>query len=1125
MKPNFALKLSNDGIELLHRTVGGWSPVGAFLFQSGDVGEGCAKLVAEAERIEPGFRTKLVMPGDEVRYASVVAPGPTDEARRYQIEAEIERLTPYRIDELAYDWSVEDDLALVAICARETLIEAETFAEGYGFRPVCFVAQPSGGEFAGEPFFGETMVAPTLLPAGAHVQPDSEAIRVVTPRKAPPARAEVIRAEVSKPEIAKADVAKADVAKAEPVAAAKAAPAKPDATKPEPPKPDAAKPATAAPVQRPAAAGPAPATGEAAATTAPTSAPAPAPSRVGNLVRRLGTRLRREQAQAARDAVEGGTPPSPAAVPSAATRQPGPQQPNPAPQRPALAGAAPVTVPGAASPASPGDQPAAPATPASAAPKPPVAAGGAEPVAFASRRQPPPVLATNGAAPAASPSPGGRIAVLPEGGAKAGPPSSGTLLARARNGALAALSGTAAATPAAPRAKVEIAVDPAATGAAPTGKRQPAAPTEALVPASRPPATDEAKSREAEALTIFGARGHQRPAPSLARSGLMAAGGALLLLIAVAVWAIYFNGSDPLPATADRGTVAPATETGQPGIEAPSQLAGTGQQAVAPPAALTPPAPAGAEDTATETGADSDLPLAAAPEGSAAIPDPDQMLEALVQEALNETLPPAAPLPDTSTTAAPDTGTAEAPTAADPVAPVGEQTAQASDAPLPDTGGAASPQLSLPRSIDLPPAGEVTFVPPAPPPPFGSQFSFDEQGLVEATPEGALTPSGVTVFARRPDAVPAPRPAAPEAAAPPDAAPDAAPSPAAEAAPGAPAQPVAAAIESAIAEAVAETAPPAETAAAPETPASESAPVVADDTPRADPALAGARPQPRPARLLPQGEPAPQDSAPATVIPSTPPIELEPDRSQLDQAPGSDTAALTTPPEGATLVAAASTAEATTETTAGESGVTLAALSAPAPGGLSLDGLRPQRRPTDLAPADDPQAPALDLSGATPEAVAQSPVPGTRPGDLAERARAILAAAEQQRQQQQQQAAAAAAASTAAASTAAAAARPVEIEDEAGEVAAAASSAPAIPSSASVARAATQENAIRLNRVNLIGVFGTARDRRALVRLSNGRVVRVQVGDRLEGGQVAAIGENELRYVRNGQNEVLRVGG
>ena len=55
-------------------------------------------------------------------------------------------------------------------------------------------------------------------------------------------------------------------------------------------------------------------------------------------------------------------------------------------------------------------------------------------------------------------------------------------------------------------------------------------------------------------------------------------------------------------------------------------------------------------------------------------------------------------------------------------------------------------------------------------------------------------------------------------------------------------------------------------------------------------------------------------------------------------------------------------------------------------------------------------------------------------------------------------------------------------------------------------------------------IFGTPNDRRALVRLSSGRVVRVQVGDRLDGGQVTAIGDNELRYSHNGRNEVLQIG-
>ena len=74
-----------------------------------------------------------------------------------------------------------------------------------------------------------------------------------------------------------------------------------------------------------------------------------------------------------------------------------------------------------------------------------------------------------------------------------------------------------------------------------------------------------------------------------------------------------------------------------------------------------------------------------------------------------------------------------------------------------------------------------------------------------------------------------------------------------------------------------------------------------------------------------------------------------------------------------------------------------------------------------------------------------------------------------------------------------------------------------------VARAATQTNAIRLRDVNLIGVYGQANARRALVRLGNGQYVRVQVGSELDGGQVTAIGDNALNYVKRGTTYALQI--
>ncbi|WP_417742328.1 hypothetical protein [Salipiger sp.] len=85
--------------------------------------------------------------------------------------------------------------------------------------------------------------------------------------------------------------------------------------------------------------------------------------------------------------------------------------------------------------------------------------------------------------------------------------------------------------------------------------------------------------------------------------------------------------------------------------------------------------------------------------------------------------------------------------------------------------------------------------------------------------------------------------------------------------------------------------------------------------------------------------------------------------------------------------------------------------------------------------------------------------------------------------------------------------------------------APRVPQNANVAREATTANQINLRDVNLIGVFGSASNRRALVRLSNGRLQNVKVGDRLDGGRVAAIGDSELRVAKSGRNIVLRMPG
>ena len=62
-----------------------------------------------------------------------------------------------------------------------------------------------------------------------------------------------------------------------------------------------------------------------------------------------------------------------------------------------------------------------------------------------------------------------------------------------------------------------------------------------------------------------------------------------------------------------------------------------------------------------------------------------------------------------------------------------------------------------------------------------------------------------------------------------------------------------------------------------------------------------------------------------------------------------------------------------------------------------------------------------------------------------------------------------------------------------------------------------------LRRMNLIGVYLSSGRRSALIRLSSGKRVMVKIGDTLDGGKVAAIGDKELRYVKRGQNITLEL--
>jgi len=81
--------------------------------------------------------------------------------------------------------------------------------------------------------------------------------------------------------------------------------------------------------------------------------------------------------------------------------------------------------------------------------------------------------------------------------------------------------------------------------------------------------------------------------------------------------------------------------------------------------------------------------------------------------------------------------------------------------------------------------------------------------------------------------------------------------------------------------------------------------------------------------------------------------------------------------------------------------------------------------------------------------------------------------------------------------------------------------APTATSRKTVTRSATRKNVVNLRNINIIGITGTTRLRNALVRLPNGQVVKVRIGDRLDGGRVTDISSKTLTYVKSGRSITL----
>ncbi|TYB88048.1 hypothetical protein [Oceaniovalibus sp. ACAM 378] len=1101
MKPNFTLDLSQTDVRLMDLSGKSGTLVGEVSLTDPDFDAKISELRNNlAEKLDVPIACELQIPDSEILYTTIDDPefegnsGTRRDLRDQAVRDGLEGMTPYALDDLSYTWKPNNSKELmVAAVARETLAEAEGFAASRGFNPVRFVSRPGKDKFRGMVNFGPTAIVtarseaakaaaseaellaakaaarsdstkpghtpdsepkPAVEPAagkaaatGAAKGQQSEAVTAEpegstapsTPEKTPPRTHKSDSASLqgdfkleSKPEDPKSDI------ETDPVKGA-------DAKKSAPVGPDAQQPALRTPATDPFASGGA--KGDAGEV--------PGDFRVTPPQRRMNI----APVDGPQDSDTGNaedTPPATFQRPSTASSdipvprtgfsQPRVNDPLPplddippvppsfATRRRTTAGA-PALAPQipSARPFTPGDS----ASRDSRLGRLAARFGGApdsDSMTAAGALVPPPPPRRNGTPPA------GPVPPLPT---SAGPKilrgsgSGGADKTQSDlNNGTVIPSGVKVTAPR--LSPVRTLPDTAATAASLTPAADPGQ-TSGQAPGRS--ATSPRKA-EAEAMTVFGARAGAAKQRSMAP---VAIGLIVALLLAIGVWAaVLFLGNDDLAET-DASLSDPALETaGAPAAVQP-------ETAIEQPDAIPPQEPPGniLTDADPDPGPETD-PISDPVSEPISVPDAGTEIAALPETlapddaggranvtdstvaTVNPTAPEApAPEPQPLTSAPPEPisedplqrpPTEEGPGAiATRYATTGiwEAPPEAPDAPTIDRiddlyVASIDPKIEAEDAVALPELSEAT-APAAPqselpPAPSGTVFDMDDNGLVRATPGGAISPDGILITAGRPSKTPPAIPSRPDSLAP-----------------------------------ILENQP---------------------DLPRT-------RPRTRPGNLVEESERTQLGGRLRTELANLKPKER---------------------PEEIASRAASIRESMNARAAAAAAAVAATSLATPQP--------RPND-PTAAAPAPAEEAPetlvaAVVTGPVSPFAVARSRVPQHRPGNFDDRvASARNKAAEAASQQ--------------------AAAEPTVTR----VAAASAVTTPRIPSRASVAQQATVKNAINLGKMNLIGVYGGTSNRRALIRLPSGKFVKVKVGDRIDGGQVASIGQSDLSYHKGGRRVTL----
>ena len=182
--PEFAMSFTQEAVRLECRNGPDWRPLGHARFAGGDMAAVLNGLREQAGGQAGELDTVLVIPDDQILYTVLTIPFGSDTAAT--IARALESSTPYRADDLAFDWCPAEngdiETLRVAAVARRTLHEAEDFARAQGFRPSGFQARPGDDRFQGNPDFGPSRLVQEQYNRRPFSEPVLSQARVTAPQ-------------------------------------------------------------------------------------------------------------------------------------------------------------------------------------------------------------------------------------------------------------------------------------------------------------------------------------------------------------------------------------------------------------------------------------------------------------------------------------------------------------------------------------------------------------------------------------------------------------------------------------------------------------------------------------------------------------------------------------------------------------------------------------------------------------------------------------------------------------------------------------------------------------------------------------------------------------------------------